>query len=41
MKIKGNLVQGGVGCSLIKMCWIIDLMEFDSKWRLLKYVSNS
>ena len=41
MKIKCILVQGGVGCSLIKMCQVIDSMEFDPRGRLLEYVSNS
>ena len=41
MKIKGISTQGEVDCSLIKMCWMIDSMEFDPRWRLLKYVSNS
>ena len=32
MKIKGISVQGGVDCSLIKMCRMIDSMEFDPRW---------
>ena len=35
MNIKGIYVQGGVDCFLIKMCWMIDSMEFDPGWRLL------
>ena len=31
MRIKGILVQGGVDCSLIKMCSMIDLMKFDQR----------
>ena len=41
MKIKGILVQGEVDCSLIKISWVIDFMEFDPRWRLLEYVTNS
>ena len=41
MKIKGISIQGGVGCSLIEMCWIVDSMEFNQRWRLLEYISNS
>ena len=40
IKIKGIFVQSGVDCSLIKMCWMIVLMEFDQRRRLLEYVSN-
>ena len=40
IKIKGISVQSGFDCSLIKMCWMIALMEFDPRRRLLEYVSN-
>ena len=36
MKIKGILIQGEVDWSFIKMCWTIDSMEIDQRWRLLE-----
>ena len=31
-----NTVQGEVDCSLFKMCWIIDMIEFDPRWRFVR-----